>query len=283
MRRRAVRVADDAALALGAEADRAAVLEADLVRLLALGADGVEGAVVEDVAVLVDLDQRRSLVVRRGAQHLRLVVAVRVHRPRDEARLGAERQGDRVEGVVQGPERRRLGDLALLAGRRVLPLGQTVDLVVEEEDLDRDVAAQRVDQVVAADREGVAVAAHHPDREVRAREREPGGERGRAAVDAVDAVGVHVVGEAAGAADPRDEDDPLRGQPKLGQELLDGGEDRVVAAARGTSASPGRRRSPSWSARWGGAVAVAVRVRHRRSVITSSSSSAKIGRPSTLL
>ena len=171
-------------------------------------------------------------MVGGGAQHLGLVLAVRVDRARDEGGLGAEGQRDRVERVVERAERGRLGDLALLAGRRVLALGQPVDLVVEQQDLDRHVAAQRVDQVVAADRQGVAVAGHDPDREVGARQREPGGERRRAAVDAVDAVGVHVVGEAARAADPGDEDDSLRRQPQLGQELLDRGEDRVVAAAR---------------------------------------------------
>src|SRR5439155_2478282 len=50
--------------------DRLAVLQPDLVELLlALGPDRVEGAVVEDVAVLVDLDERRALVRGGRAQH----------------------------------------------------------------------------------------------------------------------------------------------------------------------------------------------------------------------
>src|SRR3712207_9277773 len=43
-----------------------------------------------------------------------------------------------------------LGDLAELRCRRVLPLGQPVDLVVEQNDGEVDVAAQGVDEVVAA-------------------------------------------------------------------------------------------------------------------------------------
>ena len=59
----------DAALAVGAEADRLAVHEVDhhLVAGLLLG-DVVELAVVEHVAVLVDLDERRAAVVVGGPE-----------------------------------------------------------------------------------------------------------------------------------------------------------------------------------------------------------------------
>ena len=96
----------------------------------------------------------------------------------------AERDRHRVERGVERTERRRLGDLADLAGRRVLTLGEAVDLVVEHDDLQAHVAAQRVDQVVAADRQHVAVAADHPHVEVGARQRDPGRHRGRPPVDA---------------------------------------------------------------------------------------------------
>ena len=46
--------------------------------------------------------------------------------------VGAEGQGERVERMVDRAERRRLGDLADLGGRRVLALGQAVDPVVEQ-------------------------------------------------------------------------------------------------------------------------------------------------------
>ena len=59
----------------------------------------VERAVVEDRAVLVDLDQRRAAVLRGRPQHLGEVLAVGVHGARDERRLGAEGQRHRVERV----------------------------------------------------------------------------------------------------------------------------------------------------------------------------------------
>ena len=116
--------------------------------------------------------------------------------------------------------------------RRVLALRQPVDLVVEEQDLEVHVPAQRVDQVVAADRQRVAVAGHDPDGQVRTGHGQTGRDRRRAAVDRVHPVGLHVVREARGAADPGHEDDPLALQPELGHEALHGVQDRVVAAAR---------------------------------------------------
>ena len=57
-------------------------------------------------------------------------------------------------------------------------------------------------------------------------------DRGRAAVDRVEPVRVHVVREAARAADAGDEHRVLRGRPEARQGALHGREDRVVAAAR---------------------------------------------------
>jgi hypothetical protein len=131
-----------------------------------LRGDRVEGAVVEDVAVLVDLDERRALVLVGPAQDLLQVLPVEVVGAGDEAGLRPERQAERVERVVERAERRGLRDLADLARRRELALREAVDLVVEQQDGDVDVAAQRVDQVVAADRQAVAVTRHDPHVEV---------------------------------------------------------------------------------------------------------------------
>src|SRR4029079_12937649 len=51
-------------------------------------------------------------------------------------------------------------------------------------------------------------------------------------VDRVHAIRLHVVGEARGATDPGDEDDPLARESQLRHEALDDVEDRVVAESR---------------------------------------------------
>ena len=215
---------------------RLTVLEIEPVLLRV--ADEVERVVVVDVAVLEDLHERRPLVRGGAPQHVRQPRLVGVERPRDERRFGAEGERKRVERVVDRAHRRRARHLPLFRRRRVLALGEPVDLVVEHQDLDVHVAPERVDQVVAADRERVAVAADHPDGQIGPGDGEAGRDRGRAAVDRVHPVRLHVVREPSGAPDARDEDDLLALEPELGHEALHGGEDRIVAAARDTSGPP---------------------------------------------
>ena len=82
----------DALVTVGAEDDRLTVMEIDhhLVADLALD-DVVERAVVEHVAVLEDLDERRALVIVRLAEDLHHVLAIEVVGAGDEAGLGTER------------------------------------------------------------------------------------------------------------------------------------------------------------------------------------------------
>ncbi len=225
----------DALVAVLAEDQRLAVLEDERAcrPCVSFSVSVGEGAVVEDVAVLEDLDERRAAVLRgraggspAGAWPRRRSCARRsVASAPSASAIGSN-------GWSTEPDRRRLGHLAELGGRRVLALGQPVDAVVEQQDVEVDVAAQDVDQVVAADRERVAVAGDDPHRQLGPRRLEPGGDRRRAAVDGVEAVGVHVVREAARAADAGDEDEVLARDAELGQHLLHLREDRVVAAAR---------------------------------------------------
>jgi hypothetical protein len=76
--------------------------------------------------------------------------------------------------------------------------------------------------VVAADAEAVAVAGDDPDVELGVGQLDAGRDRGRAAVDRVEAVGVHVVREAARAADAGHEHGLLLADAELGQHALHG-------------------------------------------------------------
>jgi len=163
---RPVELHGHAPLAVRPERHRLPVFQPDLVlgRPRRLLSQEVERPVVEDIAVLVDLDEGRSLVGAGGPQHVQQVLAVVVDRAGHERGFGPQRQRHRVEGMVERTERGRLRDLPLLAGRRILALRQPVDLIVEQDDLQVHVAAECVDQVIAADRQRVPIAGHDPHR-----------------------------------------------------------------------------------------------------------------------
>src|SRR5699024_9626304 len=224
-------VAHDAVLALVAEDDLLAVADRDEVVAGVLLAQQVEGAVVEDGAVLEDLDEAGAAVAGGGVEDLGQSLAVGVQGAGDEGALGAQGQRQGVERVVERAHGAGLGDLARFGGGRVLALGQAVDAVVEQQDVHVDVAAQGVDEVVAADGHGVAVAGDHPHRQVLAGGGQAGGDGGGASVDGVHPVGLEVVREAARAADGGDEGDVLALESELGQQGADGGQDDVVTAA----------------------------------------------------
>ena len=183
-------------------------------------------------AVLDDLDERCAAMGMRPLENPRKVLLVGVDRARDEAGAGAEREHGRVDRRVDRALRGRGRPRAEPRGRRVLPLGEAVDFVVEQQHLDVDVAPDRVQRVVAADRQAVAVAHHYPDVEVGVGELGARRDGGRAAVDRVEAVGRHIVREARGAADAGDEHHVFRRELEVGHRALNRLDDRVVAAAR---------------------------------------------------
>ena len=101
-----------ALLVVGAEPDRLTVLQRDQhVGPVLLAGDPLERTVVEDVAVLEDLHERGAVVIVRPTERLDHVLAIHVVRAGDERRLRPERDRQRVERMVERPERRRLRDL----------------------------------------------------------------------------------------------------------------------------------------------------------------------------
>jgi hypothetical protein len=134
----------------------------------------------------------------------------------------AERTSTEPYGVLR--------PLADRAGGRCYAFGEAVDLVVEHDDLEVDVAADHMQEVIAADRQRIAVAGDDPDLQIRTRQLQSGGDGRGTAVNAVEAVGVHVVREPAGAADAGDEHRVLRTDAEVGHHELERGEHRVVTA-----------------------------------------------------
>src|SRR5262245_52249772 len=86
--------------------------------------------------------------------------------------------------------------------------------------------------MIAADGQAVAVAGGQPDLQVGPRDLDTAGQRRSAAVDAVKTISVHVVREAAGAADARYKHELLPRDAQVWQHLADLGQDGIVAATR---------------------------------------------------
>src|SRR5438132_326295 len=89
-----------------------------------------------------------------------------------------------------------------------------------------------MEQMVAANREPVAVARYYPDREFGSGYFESRRNCGRAAMYGMETIGIHVVRKAAGAADSGDEDIVFTRNSEFRHHLLNLRQDRIVATAR---------------------------------------------------
>ena len=87
-------------------------------------------------------------------------------------------------------------------------------------------------QMPAADGETIAIAAGHEHQQFRVGQFDALGDGQRTSVDAVEPVGRGVAGDAAGAADARDESDLMGRTANAGQGPGDGGQHAKVTAAR---------------------------------------------------
>ena len=86
-------------------------------------------------------------------------------------------------------------------------------------------------EVIAADAEAIAVTAGDEHGELMVGHLDAGGDRQRAAVQGVHAVGLNEAGEVRGAADAADGDDLVIGNLELDEGLLHRGQHAEVAAA----------------------------------------------------
>ncbi len=142
----------------------------------------------------------------------------------------------RVDRLVE-----RAGDVGLALeadgrGGRGLLLGQAINPVVHDHVGHLDVLARGVVEMIAADGEGVAVAAEHEHMQVGPGQRNAAGKGQGAAVDVMRAVGLHEIRKPARAADAGDGGDLLMPQLALFDQLeikREHGEITATGAPRG--------------------------------------------------
>ena len=72
-----------------------------------------------------------------------------------------------IDGMVYGSEGSTLGLFADFRSGAVLPLGQAIDTVVEEKNVDVQVAPEQVEEVIGPDGKTVPVTRDHPDGQLR--------------------------------------------------------------------------------------------------------------------
>src|SRR5579864_17488 len=154
-----------------------------------------------------------------------------VYRAGDKGGFRADGQRDGIERAIDGTERRRFRFFVEFGSRGILAFGQPVDAIVEEQDFDADIAAQHMDGVIAADGQSVTVSGGNPYFQIGANGFDSGGYGWRTAMNGVKAEGVHVIREAAGAADSRNDHKVFALDAEFGENRLNRGENGVVPAA----------------------------------------------------
>ena len=198
--------------------------------------DARVGAVVEDDAVYEHLRHGSATVAGRCSKDGRQVGRVRIDATGEEVAACAEGQLGRDEGILHRAVGRALGDEAAVGRRGVLSLGEAVDLVVHQHDVQIYVAAYGVDEVVTTDGEAVAVAGDEPNADVGACRLDAGSDGRATAVNGVEAVSVHVVRQTRGAADTRDDGHIIGRGADFGHRFMQAAKHGVVAAS-GTPAN----------------------------------------------
>ena len=133
--------------------------------------------------------------------------------------------------MIDRSHRRRLGAFMLFGSRGILPLCETVDLVIEQQDIQVKITAQNVQQMIAADREAVAVAGDDPHLQVRIGHLQTGSDGRRPAMDRVHPISFHVIGKTRGATNTGNDGHLVFIQAKLGKDVLNLFEDGVISAA----------------------------------------------------
>ncbi len=173
-------------------------------------------AIVENVAVLQNLNERGAFVSSGALERVLHVLHKNVHGARDESCFGTDGKRNRIERAVRRSVRGGLGLLADFRCGRVLAFGEAVNFIVEQKNFQADVAAQHVNGVIAADAQRVTVSGGDPNFQLRIHQLQSGGHGRRASVNGVESKRVHVVREAAGAADAGNHHKLSRGMPSSG-------------------------------------------------------------------
>ena len=163
--------------------------------------------------------------------HLHHMVHLRGMAAGDEGGTAINQRAHRIDRLIVGAPRIGLGFEADGRSGGGLLLGQTINRIVHDDIRHARIFTRRVDEVITADGEAIAVTAKHKNMQIIAAEADTGGKRQGAAVNIVTAVRVDEVGEAGGAADAGKRDDFFLRVIKFLENFIKRGEHGEIAAA----------------------------------------------------
>ena len=156
-----------------------------------------ECPVVEDIAVLIDLNKSRSRVFLSPLDHFLQVLRVPIHSARHKRRTGTQCERNRYKRIVDYTLGCGFRYLAEYRGGGVLSFGQTVNLIVKQNDFDADIPSEQVDHVISTDTQAVSVAGCNPHLQVGIGEFHSCCDRCSASMDSMDPERVDVIRKAA--------------------------------------------------------------------------------------
>ena len=199
--------------------------------LLTVGYPGVR-AIIEDDAVHQTLHDRAAFVLLRRHETIYRRRHIDIERAGEERTPCAQDEFRRYERPFYRSKRRGFGDKTLRAGRRVLALGQTVDAVVEETDVQVHVPSYLMNEMVSADSQAVAVTAHLPNSQFGMRCLDARSDCATATMDCIKTIRIEVVRHTAGTTDTGDNSHLMGRDTYLRHGFLQRHTDRVIAATR---------------------------------------------------
>ena len=118
--------------------------------------------IVKNVTVLQNFYEGTALVFFGLQKDFRHVLGIGIHGAGKECGTGAKTNFGGEEGIIDGTHRCGFCNSPDFGGGRVLAFGQAIDLIVKENDVDIDVAADGMDEMIATDREPVPVSCDDP-------------------------------------------------------------------------------------------------------------------------
>ena len=126
-------------------------------------------------------------------QYLGRILQIHVNRTGEEITTGTQRQLGRDKRIFHRPIRRTLGYETTVGCRGVLSLRQTIDLIVEKNDIQIDITTDSVDKMITADSQAVAITRNQPYAQVRASRLYAGSDSRSTTMDRMEAIRIHII------------------------------------------------------------------------------------------